>query len=81
MDDRKYYTDGINDDVLTTVSFAVDDFLAELTQRTNFDIVTLSAIVLARLTLACNSVGASEDFNKFLTKAIEKSAPGERVLQ
>lgn len=71
----------MDDDVLTMVSYSVDNFIAEMLERTNLDIISLNAVIAARCTLAADYAGAGEEFRRFLTHIAAMPIKNNETIQ
>lgn len=56
----------MTDDKIATITFMVDEFIAETSERTDIDPMMLSSIILARIVLANDYAGSGDEFRKLL---------------
>lgn len=56
----------MTDDKITTITFLVDEFIAETAERADITPMMLSSIILARITLANDYAGSGVEFRNLL---------------
>lgn len=71
----------IDNDTLSTVTHQVDATITELLTRTNIGLLPLSAVFVARLVLANDEVGMSDDIRQLLVEAAHYPPKSEMVMQ
>ena len=71
----------MDNDVVATLSYATDEFINELIDRTDLDVLSVAAIILARCALATEQVGAGDNFRKLLVEVSARPTKPQTTLQ
>ena len=71
----------IDNETLATITHQVDASITELLTRSHIGLLPLSAIFIARLVLANDEVGMSDDIRTLLVEAAHYPPKSEMVMQ
>jgi hypothetical protein len=66
----------MTEDEIATITFLVDEFIGETSDRADINPLMLCSIILARITLANDYAGSGDEFRKLLKHVSSLPVPG-----
>ena len=68
-----------SDDKLAKLSYEIDDFIAQLIKKYDYDSLTITAVILARIVLANEFSGSGDDFRKLMANVPDTNAVNKEL--
>ena len=68
-----------SDDKLAKLSYEIDDFIAKLIKKYDYDSLTITAVILARIVLANEFSGSGDDFRKPMANVPDTNAVNKEL--